>query len=498
MKITTVAEFEEYVIRLEPEEREKLEAFFSEFNLHCSMSFVEKTALRQDFERALLYYAKTGVSLDDALELLAMRNLGGFYARPPLLWFPLDDAAKIYPFSMEHGKMAVFRLSTYLKKDVVPELLQMALDFTIKRFPSFATTLKKGFFWHYLDTTKRRFSVEEEHLPPCMPLHVGRSGSQSFRVIYWKNRISVECFHVLTDGTGGLEFLKALTAEYLRLCGVQIPESEYIADVNKTPDTEEMENAFARVPHAAEASGFAGKPAVQMSGKLSKCKPCRVFHFRLDATALAEAARRHGATVTAYVMAMMFVAEKAATDAVKGEAVFQVPVNMRKFYPSKTVRNFALYCGIRMPFKDTTDVDAILPAIDAQLKEKASKEAMSSMLTAAERLVNSLAIVPLVIKFPVAHMVYGFLGDRMFSNIMSNLGVVKMPKEMEEHIESMDAVLGTVSISRAACTMVSACNVATLTIAKLTMDPTFEEKMLELFQKEGLEVKVEGSEIYED
>ena len=101
--------------------------------------------------------------------------------------------------------------------------MQMALTFTMKRFPSFATTLKKGVFWHYLDTTKRRFSVEQEKDIPCQPLKVSHSGSQSFRALYWENRISVEFFHVLTDGSGGLIFLKTLVAEYLRLRGVEIP-----------------------------------------------------------------------------------------------------------------------------------------------------------------------------------------------------------------------------------------------------------------------------------
>ncbi|MEZ4627989.1 MAG: hypothetical protein R2912_07880 [Eubacteriales bacterium] len=37
------------------------------------------------------------------------------------------------------------------------------------------------------------------------------------RVRYYHNRIAVEFFHVLTDGTGGQVFLQTLVAEYLRL-----------------------------------------------------------------------------------------------------------------------------------------------------------------------------------------------------------------------------------------------------------------------------------------
>ena len=281
--------------------------------------------------------------MDRALELLDPVNLGGFYARPAALWFPLDDAAKIYPLSMKPGSMSVFRLSVYLREPVAPELLQMALDFTIRRFPSFATTLKKGFFWHYLDTAKRRFQVSEEADIPCRPLKVSKSGSPAFRVLYWNRRISVEFFHVLTDGSGGMLFLKALTGEYLRLKGLG-PEEPHLWDLGENPDREEFENAFARIEQSPSSSGFMDRAALQMDGRLSQNRPCRVLHFKMEASQLRQAAKSHAATVTVYLLALMFIAGKAATDELEGEQSIQVPVNMRKFYPSKTVRNFSLYC----------------------------------------------------------------------------------------------------------------------------------------------------------
>ena len=136
---------------------------------------------------------------------------------------------------MARGRMSVFRLSVYLKRPVVPVLLQMALSFTVRRFPSFATTLKKG-FWHYLDTAKRRFSVEQGKRRSLSAIKgFPSSGSQSFRVLYWENRISVEFFHVLTDGTGGMTFLKVLVAEYLRLTGVEVVPGDALWDINAVP-----------------------------------------------------------------------------------------------------------------------------------------------------------------------------------------------------------------------------------------------------------------------
>ena len=496
-KKASVSPYELYRDNLPDKDRQALGNFFAEFESHCALQRAEKAKLRSDFENALTYYADSGIFLSAALERLSISKLGGFYSRPPILWYALDDAAKIYPLSMKQGQMAVFRLSVYLKKDVVPELLQMALTFTIKRFPSFATTVKKGFFWHYLDTAKRRYVIGQDNGLPCHPLKIARSGSQSFRVMYYKNRISVEFFHILTDGSGGLIFLKTLTAEYLRLTGIPSAHTEGALDIGDPPRPEETANEFCRAEETDKSSGFVDKPAVQMSGKLSKVKPFRVLHFNMDAETLRKAAKKHGATVTAYILAQLFLAGRYATDEFQGEMSIQVPVNMRKFYPSDTVRNFTMYCGIRLPVRAITSADDILPEISRQLTEKASRKSMSEMMNSTKNMVNVMRYVPLFIKAPAAKLVYGFLGDKIFSNTLSNLGVVKMPAELSGQIESMDFILGTALTNRAGCGLITYGNTATLTLSKLTADPSFEEHLYDLLCRDSIKLCVDGSEALE-
>ena len=489
---TTFATFCE---TLSPEENELLLQFFSEFDTHFLVSKRNKKQFKTDFETAIMILYRQGVSMDEVLSRLSLSNLGGFYARPSVMWFPLDDAAKIYPISMEHGSQQVFRMSVYFKEDVVPELLQMALTFTIKRFASFATTLKKGFFWHYLDMVKRRFSIEEEHDVLCQPIKVSLSGSQSFRLMYYQNRVSAEFFHVLTDGTGAMTFFKCLISEYLRLCGVKAPLGD-IWNVNDTPTVEEFENAFTKVEKAKNSSGFVDKVAAQMNGRLTRRRPCRILHFKMNADRLRTVAKANGATVTAYLLMQMFYACSAATDELTGDINIQLPVNMRKFYPSKTVRNFSMYCGIRIPIERIGNKEELLAEINAQIVEKAEKEKMREMITAAVNLVSSIRLIPLAIKQPIAKMVYGMLGEKIYTTTFSNLGVIRFPEELMEHIDYMDFCLGAQVTNRLACAAVTCGDVATFSISKMTADPAFEEKMYQLLTNDGIDVEVEGSEYY--
>lgn len=481
-----------------PEEKEKIHRHFEDFKMHCHMAPKETELLREDIEEALLYYKSLGtVTLDEALRRLSNEKLGGFYANPSSLWFSLDDAAKIYPFSMQEGYMNVFRLAMNMKEDVVPELLQMALSFTIKRFPVFATTLKKGVFWHYLDSTKRRFTVHKDNNIPCSPIPISQSGAQAFRVLYYKNRISVEFFHILTDGTGAVAFLRALVAEYLSLLGYESEGDETILDISDAPVREEIANEFAHVDKPDTTGGFVDKMSLQMSGHHSSTLPCRIIHLKFKTEDIKAAAKKHGATVTMYLLALMFMATKASTEEMSGDINIQMPVNMRKFYPSRTLRNFSMYTGIRIPIEEITTIDELLPEITDQVNEKSSREAMSSMVAATNKLVNSIKLIPIVIKSPVAKLIYGFLGEKIFTSTLSNLGVVTMPRGFAEHIKDMEFTLGPSKTNKALCSAITYGDTTVFTITKNTVSPVFEEKMCSLLAREGLNPTVEGSPNYE-
>lgn len=384
----------------------ELERLYFALAARIDLPRAQKRALISDFRRAAEVLVSRGLSPAEAAARLGHERLGDFYLSAPDYWYPLDDAAKIYPMSMTDGWMSVFRLSAYLDAPVEPSLLQLALDLTMPRFPFFATRIKRGVFWHYIDGVKRRFTVQPETELPCAPMNVAAGDSQSFRVLYYGRRVSVEFFHILTDGTGGLAFLTAL------------------------------------------------------------------------------------------LLAFMTEAAHAASDESRGDISIQVPVNMRKFCPSKTLRNFSMYCSVRTPWAEAGGAERLLPDITRQLSERASETAMRGMLASTAEMVRLLGRVPLAVKRPAARIAYGFLGERAFTSTLSNLGAAKLPPEVEAHVEKLDFVLGTGERARAACAMVTLKGLALLSVTKLTDDKTFETRLLSLLEGAGVPVKLSGSMPY--
>ena len=130
-------------------------------------------------------------------------------------WMRLDNAALIFPAVRRRDWTNVFRLSATLTEPVEPEVLQQAVDALLPRFPSMYVSLHRGIFWYYLQKLTKAPRVRQDGACPLIHMTGAELRKCGLRVLYYENRIAVECFHALTDGSGGMVFLKTLTAAYL-------------------------------------------------------------------------------------------------------------------------------------------------------------------------------------------------------------------------------------------------------------------------------------------
>ncbi|MCL1854629.1 MAG: hypothetical protein FWF86_02750 [Clostridia bacterium] len=479
-----------------PKAQPLADEFLSRVRSHVRLLPRYTALLLADHEKALIALNRRGLSLEDAIRRLDPSQLGDFYRAERDDWYPLDHAAKIYPLGMNLKRMPVFRVSGYLREPVIPEILQMSLTYAIKRFPYFATTIKSGFFWHYLDSAMRRFAVRPETKLPCAVMRVNAVASPSLRVIYYKNRVSVEFFHILTDGLGGSIFLRTLLREYLQLLGHHIPAESGIFNTGSPPEPREWHDDFIIGDRSRRAKGFMDRRALQMRGALAYEQPCRILHYNLSMTALLQKAREKSCTVTALMMGYLVLACKEAVASCRGKRKIQIqmPVNMRKFYPSSTLRNFSMYCSIRLHPDEITTLAAVLPKITAQIKDGGSKNNLDQTIHLSRRLVRLLRFVPLIIKRPIAYLIYGSLGDPLFTTTLSNLGAIPLPAEMAPFVEKFDFVLGPPITNRAACALCSYEDHAVFTVTKSTHLPTFENALYRLLKEDGFAIHMEGSD----
>ncbi|NLL64520.1 MAG: hypothetical protein GX239_01765 [Clostridiaceae bacterium] len=132
-------------------------------------------------------------------------------------WVLLDNASKLFPAVCNQSDTKVFRITAELHDEIVPSLLQEALDQALKHFPYYRSVLKRGIFWYYLEASDVEIAVEPETTRVCAPLYLPERDRPLIRVLFYKRRLHVEFFHALTDGVGGMLFVQVLIHYYLLL-----------------------------------------------------------------------------------------------------------------------------------------------------------------------------------------------------------------------------------------------------------------------------------------
>ena len=365
-------------------------------------------------------------------------------------WYRLDTAALIFPAVRRRDWPNAFRVSASMKDDVDPDILQRAVNALRPRFPSYYVTLHKGAFWYYLEENEQQVTVQNDYAYPLTFMSGRELRHNCLRVLVYENRIAAEFFHSLTDGRGGSIYLCNLIACYLEMKeGISIPREGVIRDLNESPPPEELEDSFLK--NAAEVA--AGRKE-ERSYRLHGSRDDRGFKTLttgiIETKSLLDAAHNYGVTVTAFLAAVM--AESII--AMQNEELprkrqhpvkITIPVDLRRLYGSKTLRNFSLVLnlGVDPRFGDYT-LEELCKNIYHQICANATPQNMAGMIAAnvqPQQLVL-LRLAPLFIKNIVMDAVYRSSGESGGSLNISNITNLPMPDIMMNYIDRMEFIIG--------------------------------------------------------
>ena len=359
-------------------------------------------------------------------------------------WYPLETSAQIYPAIISPRQPSVFRLSCTLEKEIDPEILQAALNVTIRRFPGFAMTLKRGAFWFYFEELETTPELQPESCYPCQMVDPDQEGGFLFRVTWFKNRVNLEVFHVISDGTGSLEFLKTLIYYYLLLSGEEIRPGGSVMTLAGKPTSDELENSFLRYYDPQIPSDRTDSAALHYRGTPLPFGHSRAMHMRAPVDLLLDLAHEADVTLTEYLTAILLrsfmTVLRDQTDSDKPVKI-SVPINLRKLFPSRTMRNFTYFANIGEPLSAADEsLETTLSNIKTMLRGMCRPEALISRINpnVSSEKNPLLRAAPLSLKKLVLREAHHILGDNLFTASFSNLGVIHLDPSMEKHILGFD------------------------------------------------------------
>ena len=416
-----------------------------------------------------------------------------------LRWVRLDNAAKIYPAARRKNWSNLFRQSVTLHEDVDIVVLQDALEVVVKRFPSIAARLRKGAFWYYLQQVASAPQIKEEHSYPLVYMNNKEMRQCAFRVIVYQNRIAVEFFHALTDGTGALIFLKNLVAEYLeQKHGIAIPYENGILDRTAPPGEEELEDSFPKFAGPVSASRK-DTNAWHMYGTAQKDGFLYLTCFQIPVKEAIAAAHKYGTTLTVFMSAVMMQAlfnlqeEKTPPGRRKKRIKLLIPINLRNLFPSNTLRNFAMYTIPELdPRLGEYSFAEICQIIQHKMGTEFTAKHMSQVIATNvndER--NPLVrLIPLPLKNAVMKAIFDSVGEKKSCLSLSNLGQIKVPDVMAGYIKRFDFILGVQAAAPYNCGMLSFGDTAYINFIRNIQEPELERHFFAVLQQFGIPVTV--------
>lgn len=371
-------------------------------------------------------------------------------------WYQLDNAAKIVPSTTAGSDTRVFRLTCVLKEEVDPNILQSAVTAAAREFPHFSSVLKKGLFWYYLDQSDLEAEVSQENQPALDTIYWDGRRNLLYRVNYYRCRINLEMFHVLTDGTGAFEFLKAILAEYLHLKhgleGMHLTASR--ASVGDRQD-DAFGKYYKKESEKPKEAANTPKKAYHLKGERDENLQNHLLEGTVSVQKFLQAARERKTTVAVLSTALAIHAilpEMSVRDR-RLPIVLSVPVNLRNYFPSDTARNFFGVINVAFdPALYDGTIESIIPVVkdsfDRQLRQDQVELTMNSYASLEHN--PAIKLVPL----PIKNMVISAINANMQKGItgtISNVGKVSVPETMEPYIEKFSCFMAAPEIQVCIC-----------------------------------------------
>ena len=422
-------------------------------------------------------------------------------------WFKLDNSAKIFPTVSNRTETNTFRVTISLKEKIEPELLQEAVDIILERYPMFRVKLKKGFFWTYFDYNSKPFIIQPMDHKVCTEMIPQENNGYLFKVLYHENDFAIEMFHSLADGGGVLELLKSLTYEYMLLTGKKVSPDNLIATKNERPEFEEYEDANAKYYDKKNRKHIPEEKAFRIKGTMLDDDFTGLISGILNTRDVLNLSRKHEMTITEYLASVMMytiyktqIQYREQLKQNKKPVKLFVPVNLRKHFPTKSLRNFSNFIktNMRMDKPDIT-FEEIKEVVKEQFAKGIEKDELIRKMSenvAFEKNIF-LRMTPYFLKNFVLKIGYSMLGIKLNTMSFTNIGRVVFPDSMKVHIKDVTAAVYSGKFNTLNCAIVSFEDRFKITFTRSIIETKIEREFFRYLRNQGLDIEIESNYVEE-
>ena len=372
-------------------------------------------------------------------------------------WRTLENTAKIFPATSGKRDERVFRFACEMKENIREDLLQEALDQTLEQFPMFLCVLRKGLFWNYLEESELRPKVRQEYRLPCSGIYVRDQKNLLFEVTYYKTRINFETYHALTDGTGALNFLKMLVYQYLMLAHPgEVKEPVSNLGIKASTEEDMTEDGFSKYYGSGEKIDDIPKyKAHQFPYRKKEHGRLKLIEGVVPTFELLQAARERKTTVTVLLTAVYLcaIARDMSVRQKKKPVSLMIPVNLRSFFPSESMRNFFGWIDVGYDFgTQSGELEDVIQYVSEFFQRELTPDRIGARMDNLVKFEKNpfVRILPLELKLIIMQLGAKFSTGEDTA-VFSNIGRIQMPQECEPYLDYFEFYTTTPSMELCMC-----------------------------------------------
>lgn len=418
-------------------------------------------------------------------------------------WTKIDTASIMFSSLSTESWGRTFRYAAILKDEVDPRILKKAVIDLMPFFPCMYSFLKTGFFWNYQQFTDSLPEIRREYSRPLLPITKRADTRPDFRLVYFGKRLAIECSHTLGDGKGVMIYFKRLLERY---------------DDLKNGETA----AFSSTATAEERSTNAFCDYYVKGGEKAKGSMKKAFHFEekyddnylrllfamTPVSEIKSRAHSYSMTVTEYMASVLILGViRSRDDPINEPVTIAVPVNLRRFFPTQSARNFTVQTYITFTPDGRRDItlDEICEKTKGQLRAQLTVPELQKTINKFGSLAANpvLKIVPNAVKLPVLRMMQK-KSHGAVTTIFTNYGECPLSPKLSKSVERLEFTNGDTRNYGLAvtCSCISYNGLLSLCFSMANHDIRFARECIRILTESGADVRVEctdgnGEESYE-
>lgn len=394
----------------------------------------------------------------------------------------IDNSAILYLSLIKKNHTNVYRFTMTLTEEVIPEILQKAVENIYRRFPTIFAGFHPGFFQYEQFPVRYAPTVRPD--PGCLhTMSLDEIHSCAYRVLYKAQEVSIEAFHALTDGYGAIASFTTLVAEYLRLKhGLEIPPELPLRDLEETPTDHEISDAYLQ-HYEGDPLHLPSRFAYQLPGKTKENRDVLTTVRDYSIRDILDAAHRHNVSATALLSGIMAssimeLQQRHVSPGKEKPVRVMVPVDLRRMFSSKTLRNFILYALPTMePDDHKRSFSELLHSFHEQLRQQVQPKRMSAIMAynVKTQLSWFFRFIPRAIKCTAMRIAYKYFGESNSCITLTNLGNVVLPDTMAPYVKNIEVILTPRTGSPYNCAILSYGGIMRFNLSRFCSKPELDE-----------------------